>query len=382
MTRRDVINASIASLLGPPSFAAAMRQNPRESARAEAHWPGYANAIVIDGVGGPGGYVPGDDGTAPLTPAMVRDAKESGVTAVNFTVGPVGNQPDLLEKTFRAIALAERELTAHPETFMKVRTAADLRAAKAAGKLGLIYGFQDGAMLEADLSRLDLFYAFGLRILQPTYNQRNLLGDGCLEEQNSGLSRLGRSVVERCNDMGILVDLSHCGQRTTADGIAVSRKPVAITHSGCAAIADRPRNKRDEELRALADKGGVFGVYLMPFLRLSGQPTAEDVIRHIEHAIKVCGEDHVGIGTDGGISAITVSPEYQRDHQKFVAERRRLGIAAPGEDEHVYNFIAEYNTPHRFESIALDLLKRGHSEARVEKIVGGNFARLFGEVWK
>jgi membrane dipeptidase len=265
---------------------------------------------------------------------------------------------------------------------MKIRSAADLRAAKAAGKLGLIYGFQDGAMLDTDLSRLELFYHFGLRIFQPTYNQRNLLGDGCLEEANSGLSRLGRSVVERCNELGILVHLSHCGQRTTAEGIAVSRKPVAITHSGCAAIADRPRNKRDEELRALAQKGGVFGVYLMPFLRMKGQPTAEDVIRHIEHAIRVCGEDHVGIGTDGVISPIAITPEYQRDHQKFVAERRRLGISEPGEDEHVYNLVLEYNTPNRLELIALDLLKRGHSEARVAKIVGGNFARLFGGVWK
>jgi membrane dipeptidase len=382
MTRREAIRISAASLLVRPSLSWSMREEPGVYAQSPKHWPGYAKAIVIDALGGPGGYIPGDDGTAPLTPDMVRDARESGITAVNLTVGPVGNQPDLLEKTFRSIAIAERELSAHPETFMKTRSAADLRSAKAQGKMGLIYGFQDGAMLENDLSRLDLFFQFGLRIFQPTYNQRNLLGDGCLEEANSGLSKLGRSVVEHCNDLGVLVDLSHCGQRTTAEGIAASRKPVAITHSGCAAIADRPRNKHDEELRSLAQKGGVFGVYLMPFLRMKGQPTAEDVIQHLEHAIQVCGEDHVGIGTDGGISSITITPEYQRDHQKVVAERRRLGISAPGEDEHVYNIVMEYNTPNRLESIALDLLKRGHSEARVAKIVGGNFARLLSEVWK
>ncbi len=382
VTRRRVMTASLATLVGTMGRAAAALDSERNSAISDVHWPGYAKAIVIDGVGGPGGYTPGNDQTAPLTPAMVRDAKTSGITAVNYTVGPVGNQPDLFEKTIRSIAVAERELNAHPDTFTKIRSMAELRAAKAAGKLGLIYGFQDGAMLEADLTRLDLFYHFGLRILQPTYNQRNLLGDGCLEEQDSGLSRLGRSVVERCDELGILVDLSHCGQRTTADGIAISKKPVAITHAGCATIADRPRNKRDEELRALAKKGGVFGVYLMPFLRVSGQPAAADVIRHIEHAINVCGEDHVGIGTDGPISAITVTPEYKRDFRKEVAERRQRGISAPGEVEDVYTFIAEYNTPNRFESIALDLLKRRHSEARVEKIIGGNFARLFGDVWK
>jgi membrane dipeptidase len=374
--------AAVASAVGPPTGAGAMRQGPGKPAAGKPHWPGYSTAIVIDGLGGPGGYIPGDEGSAPLTPAMVRDARESGITAVNYTIPAVGNQPDLFEKTFRWMAVAERELNAHPETFVKIRSVADLHAAKAAGKLGLIYGFQDGAMLGNDLSRLELCYHFGLRILQPTYNQRNLLGDGCLEEANSGLSRLGRSFVERCNELGILVDLSHCSQRTTAEGIAVSRKPVAITHSGCAALADRPRNKRDEELRALAQKGGVFGIYLMPFLRMNGQPGAEDVIRHIEHAIRVCGEDHVGIGTDGSISSITITPDYRRDHQKLVAERRRQGISAPGEDEGVYNLVLEYNAPNRLELIALDLLKRGHPEARVEKIVGGNFARLFGDVWK
>ena len=287
----------------------------------------------------------------------------------------------MFEKTIRWLAVAEREINAHPDTFLKIRSAADLRAAKAAGRLGLIYGFQDGAMLGTDLHRLEWFYHLGLGTLQPTYNRRNLLGDGCLEEANGGLSRLGRSVVERCNELGILVDLSHCGQRTTAEGIAASRKPVAITHSGCAAIADG-RETSATWNSALAQKGGVFGVYLMPFLRMSGQPTAEDVIRHIEHAIRVCGEDHVGIGTDGVISTIAITPEYQRDHQKLVAERRRLGISAPGEDERVYTLVLEYNTPNRLELIALDLLKRGHSEARVEKIVGGNYARLFGEVWK
>jgi membrane dipeptidase len=376
------MTTSLSCFLGHTALTRLAHAGSATASQGDAHWPGYAKAVVIDGLGGPGGYNPGDDGTAPLTPEMVRDARESGITAVNLTIGPVGNVPDAFEKTFRSMAVAERELNAHPDVFMKIRSAADLRAAKSSGKLGLIFGFQDGAILDSDLTRLEVFYHFGLRILQPTYNVRNLLGDGCLEAANGGLSRLGRTVVERCNELGILVDLSHAGQRTIADGIAASRRPVAITHSGCRSLVDRPRNTRDEELRALADKGGVFGIYLMPFLRMEGQPAADDVVRHIEHAIKVCGEDHVGIGTDGPISKITVTPEFERDHRKLVTDRRKLGVSAPGEDERVFNFIAEYNSPNRFETIALDLLKRGHSESRVEKIVGGNFARLFAEVWK
>jgi membrane dipeptidase len=183
------------------------------------------------------------------------------------------------------------------------------------------------------------------------------------------------------DELGVLVDLSHCGHRTTLDGIAASKKPVAITHAGCAAVADLPRNKTDEELRLLAQKGGVMGIYFMPFLRTKGQPSSEDLLRHLEHAIDVCGEDHVGIGTDGGISAIELTPEFIQRHREDIRNRRRLGISAPGEEEDVYTFLPDLNTPRRLETLSGLLLKRGHSEARVAKILGGNFARLFREVW-
>ena len=153
-------------------------------------------------------------------------------------------------------------------------------------------------MLEGDVSRVDVFHQLGVRILQLTYNLRNLLGDGCLEPDNAGLSGFGRDVVARMNELGILVDLSHCGRQTTLDAVAASKQPVAVTHSGCAAIADLPRNKTDEQLRRLADKGGVVGIYLMPFFRTSRQLTAAAFVRHVEHAGRVCGEDYVGVGSD------------------------------------------------------------------------------------
>jgi membrane dipeptidase len=233
-----------------------------------------------------------------------------------------------------------------------------------------------------ELGRLDLFYQFGVRIIQLTYNGRNLVGDGCLEPANAGLSRLGRRLVERMNELGVLIDLSHGGRQVTLDAIAASKKPVAITHTGCAGLADLPRNKTDEELRRLADRGGVAGIYLMPFLRMRGQPMAEDLIRHIEHAINVCGEDHVGIGTDIPISATQLTEKYKQLHREFIEKRRRLGISAPGEDPDVYLFLPDLNTPRRFETIAGKLLDRGHPEARVAKILGGNFLRLMRETWR
>jgi membrane dipeptidase len=219
-----------------------------------------------------------------------------------------------------------------------------------------------------------------VRIVQVTYNRRNLMGDGCLEPGNAGLSKLGREMIARMNERATLVDLSHCGQRTTREGIEASKRPVAITHSGCAALADMPRNKHDEELRLLAEGGGVIGIYIMPYLRTTGQVMAEDLIRHIEYALKTCGEDHVGIGTDGATSAVKVTPEFRKQFADEIAERQKRGISAPGERVDSFTFAPDLNEPLRFERIAWLLSQRGHPDARIEKILGGNFARLFNEV--
>jgi membrane dipeptidase len=131
----------------------------------------------------------------------------------------------------------------------------------------------------------------------------------------------------------------------------------------------------------LAEKGGVVGIYFMPFLRPSGQPHAEDVIRHLEHAVDVCGEDHVGLGTDGIISGIEINDGYRKYQRKFFEGRQKAGIAAPGESADIFNLIPEYNEPRRFKKLADDLSRRGWPSNRVEKILGANFARLFTEVW-
>ena len=214
-----------------------------------------------------------------------------------------------------------------------------------------------------------------------TYNRRNLIGDGCLEPANAGLSLFGRELVGRLNEKRVLIDLSHCGDRTTLESIELSQQPVSITHTGCRAITDLPRNKTDEQLRKLADKGGVVGIYFMPYLRTSGQPMAEDVIRHLEHALQICGEDHVGIGTDGTISPVKVTPEYRKAFAEEMAERRKRGIAAPGERADAFTFVPDLNTPRRFETLAWLLSKRGHSDSQIAKILGGNFERLFREIW-
>ena len=202
-----------------------------------------------------------------------------------------------------------------------------------------------------------------------------------MEPADAGLSRAGQDAVALMNELRILIDLSHCGRRTAADALAASSAPVAYTHTGCDAVQAHPRHRTDEEMRRVADGGGVIGIYVMPYLAGGRQPTAADVIAHLEHAVDVAGEDHVGIGTDGYVSPTVLTDEYREMFAQNIRERRDSGIAAPAETETGYLFASDLNTPRRLETLAGLLLERGHGEARVEKLLGGNFQRLFETVW-
>jgi membrane dipeptidase len=331
---------------------------------------------MIDSLGSPGSDY--DTLDTPLTDAELADVRASGLTAINLTVGG----PASYDETVRTIAYWNAEIAAHPDVFLLVRHAADIAEAKRSGRLGIIYGFQDTNPFGEDLVRLDTFRNFGVRIFQLTYNRRGLVGDGCLEPGNAGLSVYGRKLVARLNERKALVDLSHSGERTALEAIEASTAPIAITHTGCSALVPNPRNKTDHELRKLADKGGYVGIYLMPFLRSQGQQMADDLIRHIEHAVDVCGEDHVGIGTDGNTSTTVVTPEFKKAFADDINERRKQGISAPGEQPDVYTFAPDLNSPDRFLRIGDLLSKRKYSDARIEKILGGNFDRLLKDVWQ
>jgi membrane dipeptidase len=379
MNRPLVSRREFARFVAASTAAAMLPRMLRASAPSSA-WPGYDRAIVIDNLATPGPFNVGTMYDRPWTREMVANARASGITAVNVTVGLPG-AADPFEGTIRTLAFLGRELHEHADAFLPIHRVADIRRAKETARLGLIAGFQDAIMLGRDVSRVDLFHGLGVRIVQLTYNLRNLVGDGCLEPGNAGLSNFGRDVVTRMNERGVLVDLSHCGRRTTSEAIAQSRAPIAITHSGCTSLADVPRNKTDEQLRAMADKGGVIGIYTMPFLRVTGQPSAADFTRHVEHAINVCGDEHVGVGSDNSITPLDITPAFRVQHAEFVRARRRRGISAPGEDENVFAYVPDLNSPRRMEQIADALAARGHPSPRIERILGGNWLRLFGDAW-
>ncbi len=338
--------------------------------------------IVINALGDLGDPNRPSNGTVPdLTPRVLAEARASGLTAVNVTLGYVSGTGDPFEMTARDIATTDAVIAAHSDVVAKVLTAADIRKAKADGRVGLIYGFQNGAMMGHDASRVDVFADLGVRVVQITYNPANDLGDGAMAPQNRGLTPFGREVIARLNDRRVMVDLSHSGERTCLEAAQASRAPISINHTGCRALADLPRNKTDAELRLVAERGGFVGIYFMPFLSLSGHAHAGDVVAHIAHAVKVCGEDHVGIGTDGDVTQIDDLQTYQAALAREIAQRRAAGISALGERPDTYPFVVDLRGPDQFRKLAGLLRTEGFSSRQIEKILGGNFLRYAGEVW-
>jgi len=367
-----ILKLSAAAIAAPRLFAkpltlAAERLTDNDSSSIAAL---YKNAVVIDALCAP--FINMD---APPTAEVLSAIRQSGITAINFTVSELK-----FEDTVENIADVEGLVEKHPEAFLIVRHDSDIARAKRENKVGIMIGFQYPGFLEQDLDRIEMFRNLGVRIMQLTYNNRGLFGDGCLEPGNAGLSKAGKTAVKKMNDLGVAVDVSHSGYRTTAEAIAESAKPVLISHSGCTAVYSHLRSKPDEILKSLADRGGYFGVYLMPYVVASPTvPTREHVLNHLVHAINVCGADHVGVGSDGSIEKTVLTAKQKADFEKHIAKRKELGIAAPEEDR--YPYVPDLNGPDHMEVIATELAKRGQPAAVIEKVLGANFQRVIGEIW-
>lgn len=373
-TRRQVLKLSGTSLLAAlvPDLAAKALAQPVAS--VPAHTPNlYDDAFVLDGntLASFGYQMSGADGAA-----HIQALRDSGLTALKTTLG----QGDgTFENTVDDIAMTQALIERHPDWFIKVTRPDDLERAKRERKIAIILSFEAATMLEEKLDRIELFRHLDVLVMQLSYNRKSPFGYGCLDGDSGGVTELGRKAIARMNALGIALDLSHSNQQTTADGIALSKGPVVITHAGCRRVFDHPRNKTDGDMKAMADKGGVMGIYMLPFLtEPSRQPGLADYIRHMAHALDVCGEDHVGIGTDSFF--FTVTDSDLKDVAEQEKARRKAGIGAPGENRPPY--LPDANTPRKLEYVADALLKQGYSPRVTEKVLGLNFKRVFGEIWK
>jgi membrane dipeptidase len=216
--------------------------------------------------------------------------------------------------------------------------------------------------------------------MQLSYNKQSPFATGVLGDPQAGLTPLGRKAVAKMNEQGVAIDISHANEATSFGVLQASARPALITHAGCAAVYRHPRNKSDALLRAVAQKGGVVGIYDLPYLTPSPkQPTVDDYMAHMAHALSVCGEDHAGVGSDSDLGAFDTSPKAMADFRKEEEHRHKSGLAAPGEDRPPY--VIGLNTPRRSEVIADALLRRGYPARVAEKVLGLNFIRALGRIW-
>jgi membrane dipeptidase len=357
IARREFLAAAAAMAVS----GAAMAQRKRDGAAAAT----ASKPLIMDAMG---------EIRRDYDAALLAEIAGSGLNAITITL----SDPKLTETQAFDHALAEllaydEHIRKHPQQFLKATSVMDIDRARSERRLALFYLFQNSAQFGRDLGRVDLFYSLGVRSAQLTYNHQNWAGAGCKERTGAGLSVFGLELVEKMNQVGMLIDLSHANMQTMADAIAASKRPVIVSHTACTGVFQNVRNTSDENLRALADRGGVVGIcQIRPFLTTAREGALAAYFKHIDHAVQVAGIDHVAIGSDRDHRVIAMTDAY-------VAElKREEGANFHAEDWPL--FIDELNGPRRMEVIVAGLGKLGYSQGNVEKILGGNVYRLYKDV--
>ncbi len=309
--------------------------------------------------------------TAFANPATAQEAamyRASGITAIHNAVG-VGGREQALEFLAAWQGYAGR----NADLYSLVGNAYDLDKAKAQNKIAVIMGIQNAEHFR-DAQDVKTFYQLGQRCSQLTYNSQNLLGTGATDRVDGGVSDYGAEIITAMNEVGMLVDVSHCGDRTTLDAIGISPKPIAITHSNCRALNNHPRLKTDEAIAALAKKGGVMGITgVRNFVRDQEPTTVEHMVDHIDHVVKLSAIEHVGIGSDSDLNGYDDMPAEQLkmlrgSYKASYAFRDKLDTDG-------------FDHPQKIYDLTEALIGRGYSDDNIAAVLGGNFRRLLGSTW-
>jgi len=319
-----------------------------------------------------------------LTEDKVEALRASGITALSMNMVSGESRLRTVDCIFLEAQKMIREwdtfVADHSDVFMKVTNIAQLKEAKCSGKVGFIYNFQMAAPFGWNLEKLKTFYGMSVRQIQLIGGRRNYLADSCWEPSNAGLSKYGYEVVETFNEMGIIVDLSHVGEQSALDVITASKEPVIFSHSGCYALCSHPRNVSDRNIRAMAEQSGVFCVYNQSGW-LTKDPTIsmDHYLAHVEHVINIAGEDHVVMGTDqDAVDMSAMRPDEVQRHNASFDRRRKDYPQLDWKIKHMR--IPELSHPKRLLHLAQALHRKGYKTRTIEKIIGGNYVRVFKEV--
>ncbi|MCF8112258.1 MAG: membrane dipeptidase [Desulfotignum sp.] len=302
---------------------------------------------------------------------VFQQMRKGGLTAVNCTCSILEN----FRQTVKNIAWWQTAFKTYSDLIMPVHDTADIRAAKQSNKTGIILGFQNTSAIEDDLDLLAVFHQLGVRVMQLTYMEGNLSGQGCLERLDAGLTNFGQEVIEEMNRLGILIDLSHVGNQTALEAIEHSRQPVALTHANPRSLCDHPRNKPDEVIQAVAAKGGVVGATIFPaFLPAGNHSGISDFIDVIDYMVDMIGIDHVAVGTD------FTEGQPRQWFDWILTGRSKKGPAL--ELQHPLVNPKGIQNAADFPNLTSALLDRGYDERQVRKIMGENMMSLFSQVWE
>lgn len=311
-------------------------------------------------------------------PKYVDQLQSSGLTAGVLTACVDEMFLDALRKVEDYIELVEK----HSDKLLLATTVDDIKKAKEKRKVAIILGFQNAKAIEDDISFLKTFHRMGVKIIQLTYNAQNMIGTGCCEFNPRKLSFFGEKVVEEMNRLGIVVDLSHCSDETTDNALEVSKDPVVFTHANPRSLNDiYGRNKTDEQIHHLAEKDGVMGVCAFPRLvNKNGHSTIEDLLDMIDYIVKLVGVNHVGMGLDLCKGYLDEGYIPQRSSLKVWAPLRP-DIFGPPNLQAYPPFPVGIESHKDIFNITKGLVHRGYSEQEIEKILGGNFLRVFKRIW-
>lgn len=308
----------------------------------------------------------------PMTDREKAEFRASGITGIQNAVGIGG--PRAKEQALEFLAAWQGYAGRNSDVFSLVGLVSDLERAKAEGKVGMIMGLQNADQFER-ATDVKFFYDLGLRCAQLTYNSLNRIGSGATERVDAGVSDFGVSIIGAMNDVGMLIDVSHSGDRTTLDAVELSPRPIVFTHSNCRALNEHPRNKTDEMIVKLAAKGGVMGITgVRNFISNRDPTTIVDYVDHIEHVVKLVGIEHVGIGSDSDLNGYDDMPADQNAmlrnaYKDSYAFRDKIDVDGFDHPRKVFDLVEE-------------MIRRGYSDDSIELVLGGNFARLLRATWK
>ncbi len=306
-----------------------------------------------------------------LTEAEAAMFRSSGVTAFHNSVGVGG--ASAYDDALQFLAAWSGFVGRSSDVMSLVGRIEDLDTAKSQRKIAVIMGLQNADEFR-EVKDVQAFYELGLRCAQLTYNEQNLIGSGSTDRVDGGISDYGGKIVEAMNAAGMLIDVSHSGDRTTLDAIELSPKPIAFTHSNCRALNNHPRLKTDEAIVKLAKKGGVMGITgVRNFVKDREPTTVEDIVDHIDHVVKLVGIEHVGIGTDSDLKGYDAMPpdqykQLKAGYKSSYAFRDKIDTDG-------------FNHPRRIFDLTDALVRRGYSDSNVQAILGGNFRRLLAGTW-